>query len=139
MGKSYESVVEEIAQLFATKSVYDKLIECGIAKKDVHFYVTPDITSGYSMGEEIVVKCNDVAIESVDNTQQYAKSCTWRPKHGYILLNFTKKDLKTYVALCKERATCSREKLFTKSEELKALCVKSMVKELCVMNKNNKK
>lgn len=119
-NKSYATVVSEIDRLNRTLNVYDALIACGIPKKDVLFYNTPYVFSGYSMGETIVVKCNEKHIETADFTKQYAKSCTWKPKHGLVVINFTKKELKEYVNYCKERANCKG--LYQHAEEMQKLC-----------------
>lgn len=123
-NKTYQSVVSEIDKLSKTLQVYDALIACGIAKKDVQYYDTPYIYSGYSMGETIHVKCNGKNIATVDNTKQYAKSCTWKPKHGLVVINFTKKELKEYVNYCKERANCNG--MHQHAEEMRKLCYRAI-------------
>lgn len=70
-GISYNEVMR-ISQL------YENLIKHGISPNNVHYYLTPHINSGYSMGEKVSVMCNNVEIERRDYTQEYAKSCTYR-------------------------------------------------------------
>lgn len=91
-------------------SKYDTLINLGIPKGKVQFYVSPTVSSGYSMGELVEVYCNGVLIEKIDNRKQYAKSCKWRgsEKHGKIVLHFNKTDLKKYVNLYETRRDFDR-------------------------------
>ena len=60
-------------------------------------FVAPRIYSNYSMGEKIEWTLNGDYIYTEQYTDEYSKSCSWRAKHGYILINFkTKKRLKEF-------------------------------------------
>lgn len=60
-------------------------------------FVAPRIYSNYSMGEKIEWTLNGDYIYTEQYTDEYSKSCTWKAKHGYILINFkTKKRLKEF-------------------------------------------
>lgn len=98
--KTYEQVERELEQLNQTMELYDRLVSFGIPKKMVHYYTSPERRSGYSMGETIAVLCNGQKVQIIDRTQEYARSCKWRAKHGYIVIDFTKKALKEYVTAC---------------------------------------
>lgn len=52
------------------------------------------------MGETIAIMCNGQKVQIIDRTHKYARSCKWRAKHGYIVIDFTKKALKEYVTVC---------------------------------------
>jgi len=83
--------------------VYDRLHECGIPYNEVHYfrYNLPYYSSGFSMGEIMTVKCNGNEIHRIDRTKEYSKSCKWKAKHGYIVINFTKKGLRDYMTAAK--------------------------------------
>ena len=98
--KTYEQVERELEQLNQTMELYDRLVSFGIPKKMVHYYTSPERRSGYSMGETIAIMCNGQEVQIIDRTQEYARSCKWRAKHGYIVIDFTKKALKEYVTAC---------------------------------------
>ncbi len=103
-GISYNEVMR-FSQL------YENLIKHGISPNNVHYYLTPHINSGYSMGEKVSVMCNNVEIERRDYTQEYAKSCTYRTKHGLVVFNFTKKGLKDYIRALKAHDVDSARKI----------------------------
>jgi len=98
-NKTYNHVQYELNKLNETMELYNNLHTCGIALNKVHYYEKPKCSSEYSMGEKIEVCCNGITIQVIDDRQYYAKSCKWQEKHGYILLNFSKKDLKRYVEI----------------------------------------
>ena len=94
--KTYEQVERELEQLNQTMELYDRLISFGIPKEIVHFYTCPETSRDYS----VTVMCNGQKVQIIDKTQEYARSCKWRAKHGYIVIDFTKKALKEYVQTC---------------------------------------
>ena len=100
--KTYQQVKNEIAENTNKMDLFEKLHFEGISYKNVHYYVTPPVSSNYSMGEQVDVRCKNRPLEKVDHRQYYAKSCKWQPKHGYIVIDFDKKGLKDYVNLCKK-------------------------------------
>lgn len=93
MEKFYNSKIE----------LYDRLIKCGIPKKLVHYYEVSDIESGYTMGEKVYIYCNDMLVDVLDQTEEYARSCKWRANHGKVVLRFNKKTLKEYINVLKQR------------------------------------
>lgn len=97
--KTYKEICERIEELHTQKVLCETLNLCGIALGKAHYYETPDVTSSYSMGEKIYVWCGKTLLEVVNNTKEYAKSCTWRAKHGEVNICFTRKTLKEYVSL----------------------------------------
>lgn len=59
------------------------------------------IDSGYSMGEEIYYICNGKEIYREDNRKYYTgRGAKYKPVHGSIFVNFTKKALLEYCKLC---------------------------------------
>jgi hypothetical protein len=94
-------------------------------------YKEPIMKSGYTMGEEIIVKCNGQIIDRINNCMNYPKSCKYNAKHGKITINFTKKGLREYI----ERAN----KFFDDEnwKKLRDLVFKSVEKNntICKYNK----
>lgn len=59
------------------------------------------IDSGYSMGELIYYTCNGKEIYKEDTRKWYAgRGAKYKPVHGSIFVNFTKKSLLEYCKLC---------------------------------------
>ncbi len=120
--KKYSELKSEMSVNNSMMELYENLHTNGIAYKDVHYYAMPRISSNYSMGEKIVVKCGENTIHTIDHCMEYAKSCKWSAKHGCIVLVFTKKGLKDYVAVCKkienENNLAERLKLFDEQRRL---------------------
>lgn len=79
---------------------YNALVACGIPKNKVHEFDSPLVLSGYSMGQVVEVWCNSLLILKEDSRNDYAKSCGWKAKHGFILIRFNKATLKKYIDLC---------------------------------------
>ena len=53
------------------------------------------IDSGYAMGEIKEIRCPKIGvINYYNNTSDYAKSCTWKAKHGSVVLNLTPSELR---------------------------------------------
>lgn len=100
---NYQQTKEIVATEGKWMQVYENLHLNGIPYKDVHYYRynRPAYSSGFSMGEIVVVRCNSRDIDRIDNTQEYAKSCTWKAKHGFVIINFTKKGLLDYIKAAK--------------------------------------
>ena len=101
MNKTYDSVCLELNELTQTKKLYDSLAGFGVAKKNVHHARFYAIDSNYSMGEYTHYSCNGKEFHEVDCTHNYSKNCQWKAKYGHIYVEFTKKDLNTFVLLCK--------------------------------------
>ena len=53
-----------------------------------------DASSGYSMGELVIVRYKGKEITRYDNRSEYAKSCKWTARHGEVVF-----DIKTKIAL----------------------------------------
>lgn len=99
---TYETITTKVEQLQKQLALWDALRERGIPTKYVQYYETPAVRSGYRMGETVRVYCNDKLIEVADRTEDYARSCKWRAKHGLVVIRFTQKALRQYIDL--ERA-----------------------------------
>lgn len=119
--ETYKDVVSELERLTAIKEEYDALISCGIPQAKAHCFDIPYlyVDSGFSMGEEIVIRCNKHEILKRDFTKDYAKSCKWKAKHGYIVVDFTKKDLRTYIELWERSFEIERLLKFEQPIELR--------------------
>ena len=90
---------ENLKQQVELLKIVERLHELGLTwdKAEDFPFATPRIWSEYSMGEEIIWKYKNELLFTEDYTQQYAKSCQWRAKHGYIVVKFTtKKALKEF-------------------------------------------
>lgn len=136
MNKTYNQLKSECVSNEKLLERYDALNRCGISLKYVHFYDTPYITSGYSMGEMVYIYCNDVLIERVDNCMEYAKSCKWRGRHGRIEVRFTKKGLKDFVGLCKSLSVVrGTNEWFDMYEKRRDLIKKYINLDNCVVKK----
>lgn len=126
--ETYKEAKERLLELRKLLNLYDILhLFGGVPYKDVHFYMPPNYASGYNMGEVIVVKCNGVTLDTIDNRKFYAKSCKWRPKHGHIVLNFTKKALREYIEICHKLAVESDIKKSIESLEVKRILIKDAI------------
>lgn len=80
-------------------AIVEKLHSLGLSWEEAEKFpfALPRVDSGYSMGEKIYWKFQDSTILVEDYTDEYAKSCTWRAKHGRVVINFTsKKQLKEF-------------------------------------------
>lgn len=100
--KTYNQYQNELNKAQAKMNLLDKLVDNGITKKSSGFFMRINVDSGYSMGENTYLMVGGLPLDAVDTTKEYAKSCKWRENHGKVVINFTKKDLKTYVAMCEE-------------------------------------
>lgn len=114
--KTYQQTKEIVEVEGKWMQVYQNLRAYGIPYKDLHYYRynRPCYSSGFSMGEIVVVRCNGVEIDRIDNTQEYAKSCKWRANHGLVIINFTQKGLRDYIKAAKHDDGFERTKLLEK-------------------------
>jgi len=101
--RTYQQTKEIVETEGRWMQVYENLHLNGIPYKDVHYYryKRPWYSSGFSMGEVIIIRCNGHGIDRIDNTQEYAKSCKWRANHGLVIINFTQKGLRDYIKAAK--------------------------------------
>ena len=101
--KTYQQTKEIVESEGRWLQVYENLHCNGIPYRDVHHYRyhRPSYSSGFSMGEVIIIRCNGNGIDRIDNTSEYAKSCKWRATHGLIIINFTQKGLRDYIKASK--------------------------------------
>lgn len=91
--------IEDLKRQARLIAIVETLHELGLSwdQAEDFPFATPRIWSEYSMGEEIIWKYQSELLFTEDYTQQYAKSCQWRAKHGYIVIKFkTKKALKEF-------------------------------------------
>lgn len=77
---------------------------CALVPKKYAMCFQPTlIESGYSMGETIHYICNGKEIYTEDNRKYYiGRGAKYKPTHGSIFVNFTKKALLEYCKLCYE-------------------------------------
>ena len=115
-------------------ALYDRLIGAGIPKKMVHWFKFPNVSSGYSMGERVIINVNGVDIAKRDKRKYYTGRYYGREKHGNIFIRLSKRELREYVELCHERAMlgdgCEKtifEKRYANYERRKAIIEKGFV------------
>lgn len=101
------------------------------------------IDSGYSMGETIHYICNGKEIYTEDNRKYYTgRGAKYKPTHGQIFIEFTKKALLEYSKLCYNIQVKEIKKDYKGSTEIrmgekrellkKYICKESIVKELYI-------
>lgn len=75
---------------------------CALVPEKYAMCFTPTrLDSGYSMGETIHYICNGKEIYTEDNRKYYTgRGAKYKPTHGSIFINFTKKALLEYCKLC---------------------------------------
>ena len=124
MAEAYRNMVE----------LYDRLIGAGIPKKMVQWFKFPSVSSGYSMGERVTIAVNGVDIAKRDQRKYYTGRYYGREKHGNIFIRLSKRELREYVELCRERAMlgdgCEKtifEKRCANYERRKAIIEKGFV------------
>lgn len=95
---NYQTLLAERERTSRDIAVCEAGIEAGIPKSKAHCILALldriSIKSGYSMGETIIVKIKGVEVMRKNQTQEYAKSCKWRAKHGEVILDMTLKQAK---------------------------------------------
>lgn len=97
---TYDQLKASIAKDQKQLDLYDALIAQGLPKTKVHYFSVPMIKSGYIMGERVVVRVNSATVTQADYTKEYARSCKYRAKHGKVVLDFSKKDLRYWLDWC---------------------------------------
>ena len=77
---------------------------CALVPEKYAMCFTPTrLDSGYSMGETIHYICNGKEIYTEDNRKYYTgRGSKYKPTHGSIFVNFTKKALLEYCKMCYE-------------------------------------
>lgn len=75
---------------------------CALVPEKYAMCFTPTrLDSGYSMGETIHYICSGKEIYTEDNRKYYTgRGAKYKPTHGSIFVNFTKKALLEYCKLC---------------------------------------
>ena len=100
--KTLQELQVEIEKLQKEKEILTTLCEF-IPEKLAVFFKPTYLSSGYSMREKIVYTCNGRELFVEDNRECYAgRGRKYTPTHGYIKIDFTKKDLKAYCLLLKD-------------------------------------
>lgn len=131
----YDSLKKQLEKDNRLMALYNNLRYLGIPLRKVHFYETPSVSSGYSMGEKLHVECGHYIIESIDQTREYAKSCKWSATHGLVTVSFNKKSLRKYVDLCESyqnaRESGNTKEVIAIREEIKTLVKASIVERFC--------
>lgn len=141
--KSYDDIVSKTKTYLLRLKELETLVEIGVPKKDAIFFNTPKwiATSGFSMGEEYVIRCNGKLIRRDGiSEQEYARSCKWNAQHGLIVFSFTKKDLKLWLSL--ERKL-QENRLYNRPcdelcKERSEVLLRSIDLDECVIKKNHK-
>lgn len=113
--KTLEQLQNQVNELTRQIEMIETLRTIGVNKQDAEKFLcnTPRIYSGYSMGETVSIsylekKGKDAYythyILEENHCESYAKSCKWKPQHGYVKIVFTKKsDVKAFIKACNER------------------------------------
>lgn len=96
---TYQELKEQLERMTELMSTYNAIASCGVPQKSVHHWVAPKIMSGYTMGEEVRIRCGATTIQDIDQRKYYAKSCKWHEKHGYVLIDLSKANVKRYLSL----------------------------------------
>ena len=96
--KDYNTLLSERERINREVKVCEASIQAGIPKSKAHCILAlldrVRIRSGYSMGEVIVVNVKGFEVMRIDQTEEYARSCQWRAKHGEVILDMTLKQAK---------------------------------------------
>lgn len=98
--KTLKDLQKEVSYL--QKELEMRQMLCALIPEKYAMCFTPTrIDSGYSMGEVIHYLCNDKEIYTEDNRKYYTgRGAKYKPTHGEIIVNFTKKALLEYCKLC---------------------------------------
>lgn len=97
--KTQKELLKEIKSLQGELQTITTLCEFIPEKLAVHFKPAY-LRSGYSMGETIVYTCNGKTIITQNECKHYTGTGRkYTPTHGYIKVEFNKKNLKTYCTL----------------------------------------
>ena len=98
--KTLKELQAEIEKLQKEEKTLTTL--CGfIPEKYAMCFKPTRLDSGYSMGEVVVYICNGKEIYREDNRKYYTgRGSKYKPTHGEILVNFTKKALLEYCKFC---------------------------------------
>lgn len=97
---TYDQLKASIAKDQKQLGLYDALIAQGLPKSKVHYFSVPMAKSGYSMGERVVVRVNGAIVAQADYTREYGRCCKYSAKHGKVIFDFSKKDLKYWLDWC---------------------------------------
>lgn len=132
--ETYKQAKMMVEKYTAMMKLYNNLISFGVPQSKVQYYETPCVSSDYSMGELVIVRCNGFDIDRKDKRQEYARSCKYHAKHGIIVLDFTKADLKKYVTLCEAKAK-NVNRYFEDADKITALKEKAYNEKESVVRK----
>jgi hypothetical protein len=100
--RSYDDLVSEVKWKSELIGLYDKLMSLGIPKSIVTSFHSVCVHTGYSMGEETVIKCNDVVVFTHDTRSRYDGKWRGKERYGRSVIKFNKKQLREFLELCKE-------------------------------------
>lgn len=98
--KSLQQLKEERDSIDIKIRQLENISSFGIPKTNVHKFIKPCVDSGHSMGEVTKLYCNGEIVCMYDRTTEYAKSCKWKAKHGLVVIECNKKELKQYFDMC---------------------------------------
>lgn len=95
--QEYNELLKNIEALNVQKRIYSTLKELGICRRLAQYFAVPVISSGYSMGEEVIIYVGNTYIATEDARKYYKGDFKGRENHGRIFVRFTKVDLKKYL------------------------------------------
>lgn len=98
--KTLKDLQKEVSNL--QKELEMRQMLCALVPEKYAMCFQPTrLDSGYSMGEIIYYTCNGKEIYKEDNRKWYTgRGAKYKPTHGSIFVNFTKKALLEYCKLC---------------------------------------
>lgn len=97
--QTYKEMQQQVAELNKNIEIMDAVIKAGISQSKAHYifdFVGDmfSVSSGYSMGETVDINVNGECVISINQEEEYARSCKWQANHGLVIIDFTKKDFR---------------------------------------------
>lgn len=139
--KTLKDLQQQVSDL--QKELEMRTALCALVPEKYAMCFTPTrLDSGYSMGETIHYICNGKEIYTEDHRKYYTgRGAKYKPTHGSIFVNFTKKALLEYCKLCYNIKVEDIKKNYKKATEIaiekkellkKCISTGSTVKELYI-------
>jgi hypothetical protein len=117
--KTLRELQKEVSNLQKELEMRQMLCALVPEKYAMCFKPTYYIDSGYTMGETIHYICNGKEIYIEDNRKYYTgRGAKYKPTHGKIIINFTKKALLEYCKLCYNIRVAQIRKNLTEDMEI---------------------
>ena len=97
--QTYKEMQQQVAKLNKNIEIMDAVIKAGIPQSKAHYIFDFvgnmfRVTSGYSMGETVDIEVVGERVIRINQEKEYARSCNWKANHGWVIINFTKKDFR---------------------------------------------